>query len=84
MSAALVLFIQYLPQLLQAAAAVPEVINYVAKMREHFQQAGEWTKEQDDAFSKEIDDLIENPPPEWRPEAGPDQTPREGLGDIVS
>jgi hypothetical protein len=69
MTAALALFLQYLPYLIQAGGSVPELISYVTKVREHYRQTGEWTKEQDDAFSKEIDDLINNPPPEWRPEA---------------
>jgi hypothetical protein len=68
MSAALAIFIQYLPYLIQAAQAAPEVANYIAKVREHYRQSGEWTQEQDDAFSKEINELIENPPLEWKPE----------------
>jgi hypothetical protein len=66
---ALALFIQYLPSLIQAAQAVPELVDYIGKVRETFQQSGEWTQDQDDAFSKEINDLINNPPPQWKPEA---------------
>jgi hypothetical protein len=67
MTPALVLFVQYLPDLISAAQSVPSIVNYIAKMRENFTQSGEWTQEQDDAFSKSINDLINNPPPEWDP-----------------
>lgn len=62
------LFLQFLPYLFQAAAAVPQVWDYIQKTKEHFQQKGEWDQTAEDAFTKELDDLKANPPPWWTPE----------------
>lgn len=63
------LFLQFLPYLFQAAAAVPQIWEYVQKVKADFQQKGEWSQEADDAFTAELQGLKDNPPPWWKPES---------------
>jgi hypothetical protein len=62
------LLLTFLPYLFQAAKAVPQVMDYIHKTREHLQQTGEWTQEMEDSFTKELQDLQSNPPDWWKPE----------------
>lgn len=66
MAATLALFIQYLPALIKLGAEVPSIIEYVNKMRETYKTHGEWTPEAEEAFTKELQDLKDNPPKHWK------------------
>lgn len=62
------LFLQYLPQLLQGTAAVQEIMDYIHKVREALKQSGEWDQATEDRFTAELQNLKDNPPPEWKPD----------------
>lgn len=64
----LALFATFLPYLFQAAAAVPQIWDFIQKARVDFQQKGEWTQEVEDAFTAELAALKSNPPDWWKPE----------------
>ena len=61
-------FLQYLPYLFKAAQSIPQVVDYVQKMKETYQWRGEWTPEADAAFAAELEQLKTNPPAHWKPE----------------
>jgi hypothetical protein len=61
-----VLILQFLPYLFQAAAAVPQVYEFIKKTRDNMKQTGEWSQEMEDAYNKELADLKANPPPWWK------------------
>ena len=63
------IILQFLPYLFQAARDVPEILDYINKVRESLKQSGEWNQETEDAFTKELQDLKDNPPDWWKPEA---------------
>lgn len=65
---ALPLFIQVMPELFKLAKDVPLVLDYIRKSKEVFQQEGEWSPEAEAAFTKELQDLKDNPPDWWKPE----------------
>lgn len=60
------LILQFLPYLFQAAAAVPEIYEFIHKTRTSLQQSDEWTPVMEDSFNKELADLKANPPSWWK------------------
>lgn len=63
------ILLQFLPYLFQAAQAIPQVWDFIQKTRENLKAKGEWTQEQEDAFNQELQNLKDNPPDWWKPEA---------------
>lgn len=59
MSPALVL--QFLPYLFQAAEAVPQLIDYIKKLREHAAQSDEWRPQQEAEFDTQLADAAKQP-----------------------
>jgi hypothetical protein len=59
MSAFLVLFMQYLPQII---AGGQDLYNYAMQVKAAAQQSGEWTDAQDKAWNDTLDALKSNPP----------------------
>lgn len=62
------ILLQFLPYLFQAAAAIPEIYEYIMKVKAALQQSKEWTPEMDAAFNAELQALKDNPPDWWKPE----------------
>lgn len=60
------LILQFLPYLFQAAAAVPEIYEFIHKTRDSLKQNDEWTPVMEDSFNKELADLKANPPAWWK------------------
>jgi len=54
MTAAIAIFIQYLPQLIQAGGAIAE---YVQKQRATWQHSGEWNDEAEQAYTAALAEL---------------------------
>lgn len=64
MPAAIAIFIQFLPQLIQGGAMIAE---YVQKQKANWQSTGEWTAEAEAAFTAEIAKLKgPNKPHHWK------------------
>jgi hypothetical protein len=57
MPALLLLALQYLPQLAQAAGSIPKLIDYIRGIRDIAKQNGELTQEQEAQFDKHLDEL---------------------------
>ena len=68
MSEVIKLFIQYLPYLLKATGIIPEIMEYLQKTKEALAQSNEWDQTTEDAFNKELADLMSNPPDYWKPD----------------
>ena len=68
MSDVIKLFIQYLPYLLKATGVIPEIMEYLQKTKAALAQSNEWDQATEDAFNKELADLVSNPPPWWTPD----------------
>jgi hypothetical protein len=66
MGMAIALFLQYLPQLIQAAKSVPDVVDYIKKTHEHLKQSEEWTEEQEAQFDRHLEEVTSQP--WWQPE----------------
>lgn len=62
------IFLSFLPYLFQAAAAVPQIWDYIQKTRESLRQKGEWTQAAEDAYTLELENLKANPPDWWKSE----------------
>ena len=62
------IILQFLPFLFQAAKDIPEIMDYINKVRASLQQSGEWSQAAEDAYTKELQDLKDNPPDWWKPE----------------
>lgn len=63
------IILSFLPYLFQAAKAVPQIVDFIQKTRTNLQQTGEWSQEAEDIFTKELQDLKDNPPDYAKPEA---------------
>lgn len=63
------LILKYLPFLFQAAAIVPEVYEYIQKVKAALKQENQWTPEMDAAFTAELEALKKSPPDWWKPES---------------
>ncbi len=63
------IILAFLPYLFQAAQTVPEIFDFIQKVRKDLQQSGEWDQATEDAFTKELQALKDNPPDWWKPEA---------------
>ncbi len=62
------IILQFLPYLFQAATTIPEIYEYIMKVKASLQQSKEWTPEMDAAFTAGLQDLKDNPPDWWKPE----------------
>ncbi len=62
------LLLQFLPYLFQAAQSIPEIWDFIQRTRANLQQKEEWSQELEDAYTKELQDLKDNPPAWWKPE----------------
>lgn len=65
------IILQFLPYLFQAAQTIPEIWDYIQKVREDLKQSGEWTQEVEDAFTAELQALKDNPPDWWKTDVKP-------------
>jgi hypothetical protein len=63
------IFLQFLPYLFTAAQDIPQIYEYIQKVRADLQQKDEWTPEAEDAFNKELQTLKDSPPAWWKPDA---------------
>jgi hypothetical protein len=59
------LILQFLPYLFQAATTIPEIWDFIQKLRTHASQSAEWTAEQEAAFDQQLDQWAKNPPDWW-------------------
>jgi hypothetical protein len=62
------LILQFLPYLFQAATTIPQIWDYIQKVKADLQQKGQWSKEMEEAFNLELQNLEANPPDWWKPE----------------
>lgn len=66
MAALISIFIQYLPMLVKAAGAVPEVLGFIKRTHEVLKQSKEWASEQQAEFDKDMDEVTSEE--QWKPE----------------
>jgi hypothetical protein len=57
MAALIPIFIQFLPTLVKAAQAVPEVIGFIQRTHEVLKQSKEWTSAEQAAFDKHLEEV---------------------------
>ncbi len=62
------LILQYLPYLFQAAQEVPQVLDFIKKIRANLQQDKQWPQQAEDLFTQGLQDLADNPPDWAKPE----------------
>lgn len=55
------LLIKYLPFLFKAGQTIPEVLEFIEKLKTDFQQKDEWTPEADQAYRDSLDALERDP-----------------------
>lgn len=62
------ILLQFLPYLFQAANTIPQIWEYIQKVKADLQQKGQWDQATEDAFNAELQNLKDNPPDWWKPE----------------
>jgi hypothetical protein len=60
------IILAFLPYLFQAAQTIPEIWDFLQKIRADLQQSGEWDKATEDAYTAELAALKSNPPSWWQ------------------
>lgn len=63
------LILQYLPYLFQAAQEIPQILDFIKKIRSNLQQDKQWTPEAEQIFTQGLQDLEDNPPDWAKPDA---------------
>ena len=61
MLAILPIILQFLPYLVKASESVPQLIEFIAKLRAIFARDKSWTPEQEAAFDASIEELRNDP-----------------------
>lgn len=67
MGALIPIFIQFLPSLVKAAQAVPEVIGFIQRTQQVLKQDKEWTPEMQAEFDKHLEEVTSQE--QWTPES---------------
>jgi len=60
------ILLKFLPYLFQAAAAIPQIYEYIQGVKAALQQEHQWTPEMEEAFNQELADLKASPPDWWK------------------
>jgi hypothetical protein len=61
MTAILALVLKFLPYLVQAAEAVPQIVTFISELRAIFARTKAWTPEQEQAFDDSVEALRNDP-----------------------
>lgn len=57
MGALVGIIVEYLPYLVKAAKAVPEITGFIQSVRDHSKQSKEWTAEERATFDRRLEEL---------------------------
>lgn len=63
------IFLQYLPQLVQAAKTIPEIIGFIQRTKATLETTEEWTAAEQAAYDREVETITSQP--HWKSDESP-------------
>lgn len=67
MTALISIFLDYLPQLVQAAKTIPEIIGFIQRTKATLETTQEWGPTEQAAYDREVETITSQP--HWQPQA---------------